>query len=193
MDQASENGSGKGNSCLLKAEETLKGLKGIVKFDRLNDSDKQNIWELEEKAGESVLMGMCKGINVGVMQALEKKNVFACLTNDLLIWPKESYMKLVCGDDVIGEDKYDPDELEQLKKNGELVAGNLVMYREKMKIYKERRAEARLHLLPMRIPELTGCGAVVASPSPPADSYMKGKLKADMNDPKLGTIIVGVD
>ena len=180
------------NAC-SNAKAALSKLKGIVKVAPLNEDDKAKILELEKQAEDNVMMGICKGINLGLVQALQKKNVFACITDDTMVWPKESYIKLVCGDEVIGQDVYDMDKLKELKEKGDIVAGNLVFYRGKMKIFKERRNEARVLLLPMQIPELVACTAVVASPSPPTDLYVKQRLEQDVQDPKLGSIIVGVD
>jgi hypothetical protein len=80
-----------------------------------------------------------------------------------------------------------------MKSEGNLVAGNLVFYRNKIKVLKERREGMMVHMLPMQIPELTACGAVVASPSPPTDLYLKNRLGQNTEDSRLGSIIVGVD
>jgi len=179
-------------SC-LKVEEVLKGLKGIVKVKRLTEEERAEIIMLEQEAEGNIMMGICPGSNVGLAQAICKREVFGCITDDTMVWPSCSYIKVICGDDVIGQDIYDEKELERLKGEGNIVAGNLVFYRCKIKILKERRDEMRVHMLPMQIPELVTCGAVVASPSPPTDLYLKSRLGQDGGDSRLGSIIVGID
>jgi len=180
------------DSC-SRTEDALKGLRGIVKVQRLDAAHKEAALKLEAEAEEKVLMGLCKGINVGLREALSRKNAFACLTDETMVWPHCSYIKLYCGDELIGMDVYDDAELKQRKEEGDIVAGNLVFYKNKLGLLKERNSEMRVHMMPMEIAELRACGAVVASPSPPTDTYLKGLLGADLADRRLGTIIVGVD
>ena len=150
------------------------------------------VLRLEGEAEKKVMMGLCKGINLGLREALKRRHVFACATDLNLTWPECSYMKLVCDGEVVGEDIYDEATLEDLKKKGHMIAGNLVLYRDKMKVFKEKRDEMRVHMLPMEIPELTTCGAVVGVPSPPTDIYLKTRIGIDTEDPRLGTVVVGV-
>ncbi len=181
-----------GNAC-SRAEEVLAKLKGILKVQRLEAPQREAALNLEREAEEKVLMGLCKGINVGLREAVSRRNVFACLTDETMVWPRCSYIKLYCGDELVGKDVYDEEELKRSKERGDIVAGNLVFYKEKLGILKERTTEMRVHMMPMEIAELCACGAVVASPSPPADNYLKGLLGADPSDRRLGTIVVGVD
>jgi hypothetical protein len=192
MMEKGEGGAGNKSAC-MQAEDTLRHLRGIVKVERMTDADMKEVLELEVQAEQNVMMGICKGMNLGLRQAFQKRNVFACITDDTLKWPGESYIRIICGDELIGQDIYDEERLAELKGKGELVAGNLVFYKGKMRLFKERREDVRLHLMPMAIPELMACSAVVASPSPPADLYIKKRLLQDAQNPKLGTIIVGVD
>jgi hypothetical protein len=179
------------SSC-SRVEDTLAKLKGIVKVRRLSEVEIESAKDFESQAEGKVLMGLCPGTNVGFREALAKKNVFVCLTDEKLVWPSCSYLKLLCGDEIIGQDIYDEAELQRRKEEGNMVAGNLVFYREKMGILRERRSDLRVLMLPMEIKELCACGAVVGSPSPPTDLYLKRLLDADMENRHLGTIVVGV-
>jgi hypothetical protein len=182
-----------GKSACSMAEEVLAKLKGVVKVERLSAEDLAEIGRLESEAESKVMMGLCPGTNIGLKEALSKKNVFGCITDETMVWPSCSYIKVLCGDEVLGQDIYDEKELEKAKKEGNIVVGNLVFYRCKIKLLKERREEMRVHMLPMQISELVACGAVVASPSPPTDVYVKNRLGQNINDPHLGTVIVGID
>lgn len=168
-------------------------MKGIVKVALLSKEDVDEVERLEREAEGKVLMGLCKGVNLGVREALGRRRVYACITNSSLRWPKTSLVKIVCEGETIGEDIYDEAELERLKKEGNIVVGNLVFYREKMRLMKENREKMSVIMLPLRIPELEGRGMVVGSPSPPADLYLKRKLGVPEDDPKMGTIIIGVN
>jgi len=159
----------------------------------LSREEVAEVLRLEGEAEKKVMMGLCKGINLGLREALKRRHVFVCATDLNLTWPECSYIKLVCNDEVVGEDIYDKVTLEDLKKKGHMVAGNLVLYKDKMKVFKEKRDEMKVHMLPMEIPELTVCGAVVGVPSPPTDIYLKARLGVDTEDNRLGTIVVGVD
>lgn len=180
------------NAC-TRTEEALAALKGIVSVRRLQGDEIEAAKVFEAQAEGKVLMGLCPGTNVGLREALAKRNVFACLTDETLVWPKCSYMRLLCGDELMGQDVYDEEELKRRAEDGDIVAGNLVFYRKKLGLLKERRSELRVQMMPMQIQELCDCGAVVASPSPPTDVYLKGVMGADLGDKRLGTIVVGVD
>lgn len=167
-------------------------LKGVTKVVLLGQEERAVVEKLESEAEEKVLMGFCKGKNLGVREALGKKTVYACLTDTSLRWPKTSLIKIVCGEETIGEDIYDEERLEKLKNEGNIVLGNLVLYKDKMRLMRENREKICVLMLPLRIPELETLGMVVGSPSPPADLYLKKKMGASEDDPKIGTIIVGV-
>jgi len=172
--------------------ETLMSLKGIIKVVLLSEEDRAEIERLEREAEGNVMMGICKGINLGVREALNKKAVYACMTNKSLNWPKTSLVKIVCNGDTVGEDIYDDRELEKLKSEGNIILGNLVFYKDKMHLMKEKREKVSVIILPLRIPELEKMGMVAGSPSPPADLYLKRKLGGAEENPEIGTIIVGV-
>lgn len=173
--------------------KAMSGMKGILKVIPLTESDVKEIERLEAEAENNVLMGFCRGINVGVRDALAKKRVYACLTDMNLKWPECSLIKIVCGSDVIGEQVVDKERLEGLKACGNIVTGDVVFYKEKMRLIRERQGEMRVLILPLEMPEILGIKAKVGSPSPPADTYLKRRLDANLEDPKLGTVLVGFD
>ncbi|MGQ9759775.1 MAG: hypothetical protein ACUVQ5_04290 [Candidatus Methanomethylicaceae archaeon] len=157
----------------------------------MDEEDRAEVERLEREAEEKVLMGLCKGTNMGVREALNKKVVFVCATDLSLRWPKSSLIRIVCDGETIGEDIYDEERLNRLKNEGNIVAGNLVFYKDKMLLLKEKRENIRVLMLPLLIPELESLGAIIGSPSPPTDLYLKKKLGITDKDPNLGTIIVG--
>jgi len=176
-----------------EVEKVLSRLPGVIKVAPLSQKDGAEVLRLEEEAEKKVMMGLCKGVNLGLREALKRKNVFACATDLNLSWPECSLMKIVCNSEIIGQDIYDEAVLEDLKKKGNMIAGNLVIYRDRMKAFKDRREEMRVHMLPLEIKELTVCGAVVGVPSPPGDIFLKTRLGINTEDNRLGTVVVGVD
>jgi len=58
---------------------------------------------------------------------------------------------------------------------------------------RSKHDEMRVQILPLEMPERFGSSAVVGSPSPPTDIYIKRRMGLDTKDPKLGTILVGFD
>jgi len=170
--------------------DAIKNLKGILKLIQLDENDKAELMRLEAEAESKVMMGFSKGLNLGVRKALEKKNVYACLSDNTMEWPRCSLIKLLCGEEMIGEEIVDAAEREELKKQGNLCAGDVVFYRDKMYLLKDKDNKMKVHILPLEMPCL-GNDALVGSPSPPGDLYLKKKLDADINDPKLGTVVIG--
>ena len=172
--------------------DAMKSMKGILKLIQLDENDKAEVIRLEAEAESRVMMGFSQGLNLGVRKALEKKNVYACLTDSTMEWPRRSLIKLLYGEEVIGEEIVDAAEREELKKQGNICAGDVVFYREKMCLLKDRDNKMKVHILPLEMPCL-GNDVLVGSPSPPGDSYLKKKLDANLNDPKLGTVAIGFD
>lgn len=171
----------------------LKKICGILAVKELTEEEKNEVLRLECEAEKGVLMGLCKGINVGIREALKKDRVYACATNNSFKWPEGSYIRIICGEEVIGEDINDSSKLEELKSKGHIVAGTLVFYRDKMQLFRDRREDTRVHILPLEMPEVLGKRVVVGSPSPPADLYLKRRMGIDTEDKALGTVIVGVE
>ncbi len=173
--------------------KALKGIEGIISVKELTEEEKSEVLKLEEQAEKSVLMGLCRGVNIGVRETLNKGRVFACATDRCFKWPQSSYIKIVCGEEVIGEDVNEQPRLERLKSEGNIVAGTLVFYREKMRLLKDRRGDTMVHILPLEIGEIMGKKAIAGSPSPPADMYLKSRMGIDTGNSALGTVLIGID
>ncbi|MDD1775949.1 MAG: hypothetical protein LUP94_01185 [Candidatus Methanomethylicus sp.] len=174
-------------------ENKIKTIKGILKIVSLSEEEKAEVLKLEGEAECHVMMGLCQGINIGIREAVRKKWVYACLTDNTMEWPKCPYIKIYAGDAIIGEQVVDPAMAEELKKQGNIFAGEIVFYRDKFDLLRERKDDMRVHILPLEMPDILGKGAVVGSPSPPGDSFLKQKMMGDLQDSRLGTIVIGID
>lgn len=179
----------------MSEDEWVNGLSkigGIVRVKELTEEEKNEVLRLECESEKGVLMGLCQGINEGLREALKKRKVYACATDMSFVWPNSTYIKITCGEELIGEDVNDKERLERLKAEGHLIAGTLVFYRDKMRLFKDRRDETRVHILPLEIPDVCGKKAIVGSPSPPTDLYLKKRMGISTEDKELGTVIIGV-
>ncbi|HRR53891.1 MAG TPA: hypothetical protein P5290_00930, partial [Candidatus Methanomethylicus sp.] len=58
------------NSSKIDVREELAKMQGILKTVEMNMEDRAEIERLESQAENGVLMGLCKGVNIGVREAL---------------------------------------------------------------------------------------------------------------------------
>jgi len=181
------------NSSKIYVREELARMQGILKTVELNMEDRAEIERLESEAEKGVLMGLCKGVNVGVREALRKRHLIGALSDGTMQWPRCSLIKMVCGSELVGEEVIDAAKREEGKQKGDLVVGEIVFNKDRINIMRSKHDEMRVQILPLEMPERLGSSAIVGSPSPPADLYIKRRMGLDTNDPKLGTILVGFD
>ncbi len=177
----------------IDVREELAKMRGILKTVELNNDDRTEIERLESEAENGVLMGLCKGFNMGVREALKKKHLVGGLSDGTMQWPRSSLIKMVCGSELVGEEIIDPARREECKERGDLVVGEIVFYKGKIELMREKHDEMRVQILPLEMPDRLGPSVVVGSPSPPADLYIKKRMESDLRDPKAGTILVGFD
>ncbi|MDI9644014.1 MAG: hypothetical protein QFX35_02200, partial [Candidatus Verstraetearchaeota archaeon] len=83
--------------------DRIRKIGGIVCVKELTEEEKEEVLRLECESEKGVLMGLCQGINVGVREALKRKKVYACATDRSFVWPNCTYIKITCGDELIGE------------------------------------------------------------------------------------------
>lgn len=174
--------------------EALQRVPGIRAVRVLSDEERGRVLELEMKAERKVLMGLMPGINVGVREALSKKIVVAAITDMEFKWPDAPCVRLVCEGEEIGLE-FKGGDPEEMRRKGYIVVGSFAIRKDKVRLLKEKREKCLLELLPLELPLLEGVKgvkrAVIGSPSPPADEYLK-KLFNVWGE-GLGTIIVGFD
>jgi len=72
------------NSSKIYVREELARMQGILKTVELNMEDRAEIERLESEAEKGVLMGLCKGVNVGVREALRKRHLLGALSDGTL-------------------------------------------------------------------------------------------------------------
>ena len=176
----------------------LKEVPGVVDVIVLARDNIEAIYALEEEAEKKIMMGFAKGLNLGVREALKRSHVLAAITDMNFNWGDKPVVKMVIGEEVVGEEVRDSRLLEEYRRRGNLVLGNFVIYRDKVKSIRERGKECCVLLLPLELSKPVRVenviNVVVGSPSPPADLFIKRLF----NNPEFfkagyGTIVVGFD
>jgi|Deesub1362A_J573_1020465.scaffolds.fasta_scaffold02149_3 hypothetical protein len=185
-----------------RIEEFVKlliNMRGIISVALLTGEEREQVERLEKEAEKRMLMGMGRGQNIGMREVMKKRYVFVCATTLEFKWPRKDLLRILYAGEVVGRDIYDKKELEELRAKGDIVMGNIVLFRNKVRHLKAKRENRELNegftvqILPLELPELSRYGAVAASPSTPTDLYLKKLLNIPTDDGSLGTILVGVD
>ncbi|MDG6244434.1 MAG: hypothetical protein QCH31_08620 [Methanolobus sp.] len=179
-------------------KNSIMQIKGVGNTLLLNEEDREIIRELEKKADEMTLMGLGRGDNKGVKAVLKNDVIFAFTTNMDFSWPEGPNVILMHNDCVVGQDLDDDAKLEEIKScKDKLVIGNIVIYDvsilKKMDV-KNNPLIVVLPPKPCKDVECVDnvCNAVLASPSPPTDEYLKEKMGLE-NLHGTGTFLLGFD
>lgn len=175
----------------------IQSIKGVRQVFILTDEDKRKVLELERQA-EKRFMGLGRGDNQGVKTVLERNTVIAFLTDAEYRWPPGPNIILFWKGKVIGEEVYDPKKLEKLKnKTGVYLAGNFALYKNNMPKPSLMIQEPPVVVFPPKpYPEIKKKvpmidDVVLGSPSPSSDAYLKKRMKADLENKRLGTALLG--
>ncbi len=178
----------------------LLSIKGIRKVRLLSDEERRIVLELEREAEKRVLMGLMPGVNLGVREALSRDFTVAAITQDEFEWPERGLIKIMCDDEVLGEDVRSQEELESLKREGHKVIANyIVIYRDKYDKFKSLGGFRGVTLVvaPLELKwtkEIPNARrVVVGSPSQPADAFLKKLMGLEEERGRLGSILIGFD
>lgn len=174
-----------------KIRLALEGVKGVLGIKVLSQEEREKILELEQEAEKKVLFGMGKGFNAGLREILKRDFVVVIITDNEFEWPPEPAIQIVCDDEVIGEEIKSPEKAEDYKKQGHIVAGNLVIFKDKAKSIMSRK-NFTVVFPPMSFKQLEGVDeftdVISASPCPPSHLFLIEWMSVN-NAP--GTILVG--
>ena len=174
----------------------LRSVEGIIDVWHIEDPDKKTILELEENANRSA--GVAMGIeisNPGARLALQRAFVLCINHSPSLRHPSRPILTLAAGEDVLGEEIWDKDEITKLRSDSNVIflGSGFVLYRDKVNGIRERRA--RFEYRPQsfsEVEEIEGvCDVVSATLSPEADTYIKARAKWPRGDPETGTVLIG--
>jgi len=184
-----------------RIEEILKILRecsGVIAVKMLSEEEKKEILNAESKAEEKIVFGMCKSLNKGVREAVQREFTVAMViqTSDFK-YPHHPYMIMVCGDQVLGELVDDQKKIEELRKNPNnlFLWENFVVYMKKIPRNREEREKMRLIYLPREPVQLRGIpyvrDSVFGTPSTQCDMLIKKMLGIQSQDITIGTCLIG--
>jgi len=180
-----------------KVISILKNVKGFLEICELDEEDRKAILEIEMEAEKCVLGGLGRGFNAGMREIVKREVVLAVLHDKTCVWPPEK-VQIICMGEVIGEEIRTEEELQEFKKRKDvvLIGDTFVIYKDKVS---ETFSRLSYFLFPpLSVSELKDFdeiyGVVATMPSPPVDTYIKGKMRKlgiDVSRIDFGTEIIG--
>jgi len=177
---------------------TLRECRGVIATKVLSEEEKRQILDVEGRVEEKNVFGMCKSLNKGLREALQREFAVAMViqTSDFQ-YPHHPYMNMSYGDQVVGELIKDEKRVEELRKTpGNLFLWeNFVVYVKKLPRNPKERNEMRIVYLPREPPQLKGLphieNSVFGTPSTEGDTVIKRMLAIQSEEPTVGTCVVG--
>ena len=179
-------------------ERQIKSVKGVDETYILNDDDRLKIDELETKANQMTLMGLGIGDNKGVKCVMECDVVMSFTTDMDYQWPPDPNVILMQNGEVVGEDISDPEKLKEWEQNKDaLVIGNIVIYGKSVLSTLKGKSNPLVVVMPPKecpaVENVLGVReAILASPSPPTDEYLKERMNLGCEH-GIGTFLLGIN
>jgi hypothetical protein len=179
--------------------DALNSLKGVIRLKLLSNEEKKIILEVEEKGEDKIAWGMCKSINEGMREALDREHTIGMIIDSSKFqYPYHPHMVIKYKDKIIGEEVTE-EKASDLKseKTNVFLAENFVVYFKRIPKEPEARREIRLYYLarPFEIPTKPTItrNCVLGVPSIEGDGKLKELLAVDMKAVEIGTCLVGYD
>jgi hypothetical protein len=182
--------------------EALNRVKGIVRATPVSEEDRRKLLEIEREAEEKSLMGLGKVINAGVRELVQYDWMYVALTSMEFDWGCRPNLVMKKGDEVVGEEVTDKDEIERLsgEKNVWFMHKNFVVYKDKVSFPKDVMDKVCYFEIPchpadwcpLEEENLTCHSMVYAWPSTPGDVFLKEKYFGGRDERGSGTVLIGV-
>lgn len=186
------------NARLETVLTVLRECRGVIAIKLLSKAEKKEILDVESKVEEKIIFGMCKSLNKGVREALQREfTVAMVIQTSEFQYPHHPYMIMVCEDRIIGELVKDPKKVEELRKspNSFFLWDNFVVYMKKFPRDPNERRKVRIVYLPREPLQLQGVSyvkdSVFGTPSTQGDILIKKMLNVKSKDLTMGTCLVG--
>jgi hypothetical protein len=182
-----------------KALDFFEKLEGVVQLKVLHDAQKKSLLEIESRNEEKKFMGMCKTYNKAARDAISRKYTLATIIKGgqfkSLPFPR---MRMMFRDDLVGEELYEKDRIEDLKKEKKNVFlwDNFVVFMKKFPNGKAERDElVIIHTPSAEIPGEPSMfeNLVMGEPCSESDQVIKGWLGFESQEGIFGTILIGFD
>ncbi|RZN61264.1 hypothetical protein [Methanonatronarchaeum sp. AMET6-2] len=180
-------------------KSALGEIKGVGLVRVLSSEEKDRVIELEKEAEGNVIMGLGRGDNQGVKQALDRDVTVVFTTDKDFRWPEGSNVVIKHEGEVIGEEIDSEEELRRLEQSERdvSISGSFVLYKDKLDTGAMHGGEEPVVLFPAkrfrRLEDVDDCcDPVFGSPCPPADNYLK-EVCGIKDDKEHGTALAGFD
>ncbi|MEM3754948.1 MAG: hypothetical protein QXE19_04605 [Candidatus Bathyarchaeia archaeon] len=183
----------KHNEVIKLIKEVLLSIPGIIDVRYLDRKHFEEILKLETLVEKSMIGIRC--FNEGLREVLKRQVVLVIVHLPNLRHPPEPIILWKIGEEIVGEEVWEDEKIEKLKKDPNIIflGKNFILYKDKLAHL--RKADSTLVYPPIRFPELEEIKLIkdVASitVSTPVDIYIKKEMGWDINDPKIGTVLIG--
>lgn len=98
--------------------KTLRECRGVIAIKVLSEEEKREILDAEIRVEQKIIFGMCKSLNKGLREALQREfTVAMVIQTSEFEYPHHPHMIMICGDQVIGEQVRDEKKVKELRKN----------------------------------------------------------------------------
>jgi len=186
------------NDCLELVLEKLRGCRGFKTLKVLTTNERRHILEVEKKAEERIAYGMCRTLNQGIKEAIQRDyTVAVVMDTSIYEYPHHPYVLMVCDDAIVGEQVKDLKRIEELKRDRSnfFLWDNFVIYTQRLPKEQEERQKLRIVYPPRETLQLEGITYVekgtFGTPSTDGDTLVKKLLSFTSNDSVMGTCLIG--
>jgi len=186
------------NDCLELVLEKLRGCRGFKTLKVLTANERRHILEVEKKAEERIAYGMCRTLNQGIKEAIQRDyTVAVVMDTSIYEYPHHPYVLMVCDDAIVGEQVKDLKRIEELKRDRSnfFLWDNFVIYTQRLPKEQEERHKLRIVYPPRETLQLEGITYVekgtFGTPSTDGDTLVKKLLSFTSNDSVMGTCLIG--
>lgn len=186
------------NAQLETVLRTLKQCRGVIATNVLSEEERKQVLDVESEVENKIVFGMCKSLNKGVREALEREFTVAMVIQTAEFeYPHHPYMVMACGDQIVGELIDDAKRIEELRKTPTnlFLWNNFVVYMKKLPRNPAERSQMRVVYLPGNPVQLQGLpyleDSVFGTPSPEGDSAIKRMMDIQSKESVVGTCLIG--
>jgi hypothetical protein len=186
------------NACLELVLEILRGGRGVKTLKVLTATDKRSVLEVEEKAEKRIVYGMCRTLNQGIKEALQRDyTVAVVMDTSIFEYPHHPYMVMVYDDTIVGEPVKDLKRIDELKKDRANIFlwENFVIYTQRLPRGREAMQKLRMVYIPRAPPQLEEVACVeegvFGTPSTEGHILLKKLLSFTSTDSLMGTYLIG--
>lgn len=174
-------------------------LGGVVQARVLSDSEKKSLTEIEARNEEKKFMGMCRTYNKGARETMSRKHTLALVIKGgqfkAISFPR---MKMMYKGELVGEELYEKDRIEELKKDSKnlFLWENFVMFMRKLPNDRsEYERVVIVHTPSEDIPQDLSMfeNLVMGEPCAESDLVIKESFRFKSQEGIFGTILIGFD